>query len=569
MMNVKFFMVALLAGLYSFKVPAQCTFEDGKVIVVSHRGDWRFAAENSVEGFNSSVGVGVNMVELDITKTKDGKLILLHDKTLDRTTTGKGKPGDYTLSEINSLFLRNGCGVPTSQKVPTLEEVMKSLKGKIWVNIDKGYDYFDDVEKILRETGTTQQVIIKSGVPYQQLAKEHPGVLTDLIFMPIINCNDEKAMEHVDEYLQKVHPVAFEIVFDTLTPKVYEVIRHVKEGGSKVWINSLWPSLSAGMNDDRAVFKHQEDETWGKIIQMGASFIQTDRPQELIDYLKAKNLYQANQTAVSIRDKLIHKDHSYGYVVSHRGDWLRYPENSIAAIKGAISHGADIVEIDVQKTRDGVLVLSHDETLDRCTDGTGRIDAVEYKDLKHLHLKDKDGRVTSYTMPTLEEAMLACKGRIMVNIDKADRFIEETMQVLQKTGTENIAILKSYKSLAEVKALYGRYLDKVLYMPAVNLDKPDALATLQAFDRELSPFAYELNYKTNEQLAIQAHGVIKNHSLLWFNSLNGRNLGHDDFRSLSCPEEGFGYILKQYKANIIQTDIPELLVRYYKKEGLR
>ncbi len=568
MKKIKIILLALLASLYT-NASAQCTFDDDKVIVVSHRGDWRFAAENSLEAFNSSVGVGVNMVELDITKTKDGKLILLHDKTLDRTTTGKGKPSDYTLDEIKSLYLRNGCGVPTSQKVPTLEEVMTALKGKIWVNIDKGYDYFDDVAQILKKTGTTQQVIIKAGVPYQQIAQEHPGVLSDLVFMPIINCKDEQAIEHIDEYLKKAHPVAFEVVFSTLTPKVYDVIRHIKEGGSKVWINSLWPSLSAGMNDDRAVFNHQEEETWGKIIEMGASFIQTDRPQELIDYLKTKELYQSNQNAASIREKLVNKNHSYGFVVSHRGDWLRYPENSIAAIKSSFAHGTDIVEIDVQKTRDGVLVLSHDETLDRCTDGTGRIDALKYKAIKTLHLKDKDGRITAYTMPTLEEALLACKGKVMVNIDKGDRFIEEIMQVLQKTGTENIAILKSYKTPTEVKASYGKYLDKILYMPAINLDTPNALETLETFDKELAPFAYELNYKKNETLAIKAHDLIKNHSLLWFNSLNGRNFGHDDFRSLSCPEDGFGYIIKNYHANIIQTDFPEGLVKYYKKEGLR
>ena len=270
-LKYKLSILAVALGLNSLNATAQCQFEDGKVVVVSHRGDWRFAAENSIEGFNSSIGLGVNMIELDLQKTKDGQLILLHDKTLDRTTTGKGHPGDYTLGEIKQLVLRNGCGVPTSQRVPTLEEAMLAVKGKVWVNVDKGYEYFDDVLKVLERTGTTKQVIIKASVPYEQIVKEHPDVLNKLIFMPIINCDAPNALSVIDKYIKKVHPVAFEITFKTLTPNVFEIVKRIKEGGSKVWINSLWPSLCAGMNDDKAIFEHQEDNTWGKIVDMGAS----------------------------------------------------------------------------------------------------------------------------------------------------------------------------------------------------------------------------------------------------------------------------------------------------------
>lgn len=568
-LRYKLSILAVALGLYSLNAMAQCQFENGKVVVVSHRGDWCFAAENSIEGFNSSVGLGVNMIELDLQKTKDGQLILLHDKTLDRTTTGKGYPSDYTLSEIKQLVLKNGCGVPTSQKVPTLEEAMLVVKGKIWVNVDKGYEYFDDVLKVLERTGTTKQVIIKASVPYEQIIKEHPDVLNKLIFMPIINCDDPKALDIIDKYIKKVHPVAFEITFKTLTPNVLEIVKRIKEGGSKVWINSLWPSLCAGMNDDKAIFEHQVENTWAKIVDLGASFIQTDRPQQLISYLKFKGLYVSNQTSENIRQKLISRDQSYGFVASHRGDWLRYPENSIEAINSAICHGADIVEIDIQKTKDGVLVLSHDETIDRCTTGHGRIEDLTLSELKNLHLKDRDGRETSYVMPTLSEAMLACKGKALVNIDKGERFVEETMQVLHQTETADIAILKSYANLSEVKSRYGKYLKEIIYMPIINMDLPNAEDMIREFDRELKPVAYELNYKKNEALAIKAQSILKDTSLLWFNSLNGRNLGHDDRMSLSCPENGFGYLVDNYKANIIQTDIPRFLVEFYKSKGLR
>ena len=70
---------------------AKITNPDNKeVTVVAHRADWRFAPENSLAAIESSIRLGADVVELDVQKTKDGQLILMHDKTLDRTTTGKG-----------------------------------------------------------------------------------------------------------------------------------------------------------------------------------------------------------------------------------------------------------------------------------------------------------------------------------------------------------------------------------------------------------------------------------------------------------------------------------------------
>jgi glycerophosphoryl diester phosphodiesterase len=548
---------------------AQCRFDNDKVIVVSHRGDWRNAAENSLEAFNYSINMGVNMIELDLKKTKDGELICLHDETLDRTTTGTGVPSNYTLKEIKDLYLRNGCGIPTSQRIPTLREALKAIKGKIWVNIDKGYDYFDDVTKILKETNTASQVVIKASQPYQEVLKSHPDVFKDAIFMPVIDCEGPMALQHVDEYIQKVHPVAFELNFGHLTPQVYEVINKVKASGSKIWMNSLWPSLCAGHNDDRAVLEHQYEETWGKLIQLGASFIQTDRPLQLIRYLKDHNLYAPNQSPSQIRERLKNNERTYGFIVSHRGDWLRYPENSLGAFQGAIQLGADILETDVQKTKDGVLVISHDESIDRCTDGKGLIKDMTFAEIRKFHLKNRLGKLTEYVIPSLEETMLLCKGKILVNLDKSERFIDETMKVLKKTGTTNLAILKSDMDYDEVMSKYGKYLNYILYMPIVNLDKGNATAKLKEFSEKMHPFAFEINFKNNSSMAEKVDDIIQHSSLLWFNSLQGRNQGHDDLMSLSMPELGFGFLISHYKANIIQTDIPQYLLEYYKAHDLR
>lgn len=81
------------------------------VMVVSHRGDWRNAPENSLQAIQNCIDMGVDMVEVDLKKTKDGHLIVMHDQTIDRTTTGKGKPENYTLEELRRFRLKKNTNV--------------------------------------------------------------------------------------------------------------------------------------------------------------------------------------------------------------------------------------------------------------------------------------------------------------------------------------------------------------------------------------------------------------------------------------------------------------------------
>lgn len=260
-------------------------FKSKKVLVVSHRGDWRNAPENSLQAFKNCIDMGVDMIEIDLHKTKDGQLVLMHDNTINRTTDGKGKVSDYTLAELKKFHLRNGMGRVTFHQIPTLEEVLNLSKGKILINIDKGYDYFKDVYALLEKTGTTDQVVIKSGYDYAKVKADNGDVLNKVIYMPIVNLNKPDAEKMIDNY-KALKPVAIECCFSQVTPDVLRLLKKVNENGSKIWINSLWASLNAGHDDDRAVELNEPDETWGWILKQGAALIQTDRPQALINYLK-------------------------------------------------------------------------------------------------------------------------------------------------------------------------------------------------------------------------------------------------------------------------------------------
>lgn len=550
-----------------FPSRAQALYEEGKVSVISHRGDWRNTPENSIRAIQNCIDLGVNMVEIDIKKTKDNELILLHDKTLDRTTTGKGLPQDYTLAEIKQMRLRNGAGVATSHQIPTLEEAMIVAKGKIWVNIDKGYDYFDLVEKVLEKTGTTQQVLIKAGLPYQKVVAENKAVLDKLFFMPIIDMANPDAMTMVEEYIKNMQPKAFEVCFTQIDQALQNVLDRIQKSGSKVWINTLWPSLCAGLNDDRAVEENQQDSIWGKVIEMGASFIQTDRPKELVNYLR--NQGKSVNTAGYIRKKLMDRDQHYVHVVSHRGDWKQFPENSLDAINSIIQMGGDVVEIDVQRTKDGQLILMHDERLDRTTNGKGLIAETTFADIQKLFLKDHNGNVTQHKVPTLKEVLLMSKGRIMLNLDKADRFFEQVVALLQETGTTDIAILKGLQSIEEINNRLGVHLDSIIFMPMVRMDNDDAEQRITSFVNEMAPVVFEVGYqKSDNPLPLKAKKLVARKSLLWYNSLKGRNGNHDDVVSKADPDAGYDYLIDKLGARMIQTDEPARLIEYLRSRDL-
>ena len=110
----------------------------------------------------------------------------------------------------------------------------------------------------------------------------------------------------------------------------------------------------------------------------------------------------------------------YVVVISHRGDWRNYPENSIPAIESIIRMGVDMMELDVKMTKDSVLVLMHDKTIDRMTNGKGKVSDITYDSLMTFKMRRAHNVTTdSLRVPTLREALLCCKDRILVNVDHA------------------------------------------------------------------------------------------------------------------------------------------------------
>ena len=272
-----------------------------------------------------------------------------------------------------------------------------------------------------------------------------------------------------------------------------------------------------------------------------------------------------------LRGKILNGDTSEVMVVAHRGDWRYAPENSIAAIEHSIAVGVDVVELDLQLSKDSVLFVIHDSKLDRTTTGKGRISDWTADSLRTLKLKNGAGIRTMHSLPTLEEAMLTAKGKVLVNLDKADRYFDLLMPVLEKTGTTSQVIMKGAKPASEVNSLYGEYLDKVIYMPVVNLDKPDASELMNDYIKDLKPSAYELLYASDENVdyPIEIKNMLDGNALIWYNTLWDTLCGgHDDDLALTDPDSAFGFLIDNLGARIIQTDRAELLLNYLRSRSL-
>ena len=262
-------------------------------------------------------------------------------------------------------------------------------------------------------------------------------------------------------------------------------------------------------------------------------------------------------------------------VAAHRGDWRNYPENSIPAIESVIRMGLDIVEIDVAMTSDSVLVLSHDGTVNRCTNGRGPISSFTLDSLRHLRLKRGHGVTTdSLGIPTLEEALAVCKDKILVNVDHGWNYFPQVLEVAKKVGCVDQIIFKSGGD-RQATANAMRKCDEagIIYMPIVTIAKDGTCPAIDSYlDGGKMPVMFEVCFsKDSPAVDKYMKSLLDAGSKIWVNSIWGSLCGYnDDDRAFQSPQEAdaaYGRLLSLgFKA--FQTDRPEYIISYLRQKGL-
>ncbi len=457
------------------------------VLVASHRASHLNFPENSIPALHDAVRLGVDIIEIDVKITADGVPILMHDRTIDRTTTGKGDPEKMTWTELKKLSLVIN-GKPSGERIPTLEEALLSVKGQALVDLDMKTDAIPAVLEVVRKTGTEDMVFFfdSDREVLSQIRKAG-----NFLVMP--RARDKASTEEV---IRLFAPPVVHIDPGFNTP---DVINLIKANQARVWINAL------GATDD-AISEGRGTEILKPLLATGVNVIQTDQPQLLLGLL--------NQLGKrpDIAPVLTGSESSAPLISAHRSKISRGSiENTPNAVKQALRLGVDFIEIDVRTTKDGHIVILHDGTLDRTTRASGVMKELTLKELQATKLK----KAGDEKIPTLEEiagivsqwnAQSPKKTHLYVDCKNAD-------------AAALLAILKKY-DLHREAVFYGS--DEMLIR--LRSCYPDAriMPSLRSLDElpekaaRLKPYAFDVNRKI---LSTNATGLIHGYHIKVFTDL--------------------------------------------------
>lgn len=223
------------------------------------------------------------------------------------------------------------------------------------------------------------------------------------------------------------------------------------------------------------------------------------------------------------------------------------PENSIAAIEEAIILGADYVEIDLRTTRDGYLVLIHNEMVDRTTNGKGRIQDLNLEEVGKLTLNSTDGHL--YRLPLFKEALRICKDRINVYLDFKDADAMQAYQEIKAAGMEKQVLVYINKA-----AQYKSWRRVAPQMPLMS-GLPKHIRTKE----ELTSFL--------DKMPLEATDNLPDQSLLLAMRENGLSVFLDVQASKETPESWKAAMDKGIQG--VQTDHPEALIKYLQESNCR
>ena len=239
--------------------------------------------------------MGADMMELDVKRTKDSVLVLMHDKTIDRMTNGTGLISDYTYDSLMTFRIKGIDGaIVDTLRIPTLREALQCCKDKILVNVDHAYLYYDEIIELTEELGVTGQVLMKGRSSIDKVNEDMSKHENNLLYMPVIDINTPRGQALFSEYIDRgVVPMAFEICWSEPGNQINDCVAKIHQMGSKLWVNTLWPILCGGPgNGDDAAFEADDPaEVYGRYIEMGATMLQTDRPEFLLNYLRSIGLH--------------------------------------------------------------------------------------------------------------------------------------------------------------------------------------------------------------------------------------------------------------------------------------
>lgn len=239
-------------------------------------------------------------------------------------------------------------------------------------------------------------------------------------------------------------------------------------------------------------------------------------------------------------------------VIAHRGDHVEVPENTIASFEHAIKNTVDYVEIDLRTTKDSVLVIMHDNTVDRMTNGTGKVSDLTFAQLTRLSVIDKAKDSTKkYPVPIFEDVLKTCRNKIHIYLDYKSANVAQTYQLIKKYGMEDQIIV-----YINAPSQYTDWRKIAPEMPLM-LSLPNDVKTPDDLNRFLLATPVTLldgDYSDYTPAVFQS--AVKAGIPAW-PDIQGPNEANNWAIAIKMGFRG------------LQTDHPAALIEYLKKNGLR
>lgn len=272
--------------MYTKNRPILEAIERKKVLVAAHRGTcggnivW-----NTSLSYKNALLHGADMIEVDVSMTKDGVFFAFHNTEEEAEFGRKCDIREMTSKEVEEINVLNSIRNTSGQKVERLENVLPRFKGKCLINIDRSWFYWEKVISFLKSMKMDSQILLKSGVEEEYLRQlENSG--SGLMYMPIVRTMEE--WEQVRKY--DINLAAAELLFKGTENPLADTgfIQDLREQGIVPWVNAITLNdkdvLSGGLDDNHAI-ADGFDKNWGKLIDMGFQIIQTDWPALLRNYI--------------------------------------------------------------------------------------------------------------------------------------------------------------------------------------------------------------------------------------------------------------------------------------------
>ena len=242
---------------------------------------------NTLAAYKIALDQGADVVEIDVSKTKDGEFFVFHPGMEPVFLKTEKMLSQMTAEEVRALSLLNSDGVKTSYRIPSLREVLALLKGKAYINVDKFWTDVKGISEQIRLAGVSDQVIVKTYTDEESLAAVKKYA-SDFMFMPMVRVKDEVTERLIS---QGVNVIGAEILFSSESDAVISdaYIEEMHKKGLLLWANAI-------VYDEAAVISayHTDDVSlcdspakgWGWLIDKKVDFIQTDWLAPLKSYME-------------------------------------------------------------------------------------------------------------------------------------------------------------------------------------------------------------------------------------------------------------------------------------------